>query len=85
MNHFLTGAFFGATAALLFAPQTGRSTRAKVRDQLCKAQHTAERLCELADKKKKDIANRMQGVQHTICEMKDKAIHKAEELREIAS
>jgi hypothetical protein len=63
--------------------RTGRS-RAKLRDQFAKAQHSVEHLGKFVEKKKRHIANKMLGVQHNIDGLKEKASKKANEFKQLA-
>jgi gas vesicle protein len=57
----LGGAAIGAGAGLLFAPRSGRATRAFLRDKATKYGHDAE---HYVDRKSRHLQNKMQGYRH---------------------
>ena len=58
MKGFIIGALCGAGIGLLYAPATGARTRSLLRD---KANKTVNDVTEFADKKRRHIANKMEG------------------------
>lgn len=57
----LGGAAVGAGAAILFAPQSGRATRAFLRDKATKYTHDAT---DFVDSKSRHLKNKMKGYRH---------------------
>jgi len=82
MIQFLFGACAGAALALLYAPATGRSTRAKLKEKARKAQHKLGDLRSLAEQKERHMANQMLGIEHKLCEFGDKAGDKVAVLKD---
>lgn len=68
MFQFFAGACLGAGLALLYAPTTGRNVRARIKDKAVKAQHEAERLGDIMDKKRRHYSNVLRGVRHDLNE-----------------
>lgn len=79
MIQFLLGACAGAAVALLCAPMTGKTARAKLKD---KAQHKVGDLTTLLEKKKRHVSNQLLGIEHKMSEFGDRACEKAEILKE---
>jgi gas vesicle protein len=73
----LGGAMIGAAAALLYAPETGSATRARIKDQGAKAWHD---MTDFAESKGRHLRNKMQGMSH----MAQDAIGKGTEVIESA-
>lgn len=69
----LGGAAIGAGAALLFAPQSGRSTRASIRDKTTK--YTGD-IQDFAKGKSTHLRNKLRGAKHEI----ESAINKGREM-----
>jgi gas vesicle protein len=69
----LGGAAIGAGAALLFAPQSGRATRATIRDKTTKCTNEFQ---EFAKGKTEHLRNKMKGARHEV----ESAIDKGREL-----
>ncbi|MBI2843270.1 MAG: YtxH domain-containing protein [Armatimonadetes bacterium] len=65
------GVVAGAVAGLLLAPESGRRTRALIRDKGIKYSHD---VADFADKKSRHMANKMKGYAH---EVKDFLAEKA--------
>jgi gas vesicle protein len=63
------GAAIGAGAALLFAPRSGRATRAAIRDKSTRYSHEIR---DFAKGKSKYIKNRVQGMKHQFAGMQRK-------------
>ena len=59
----LFGAVIGAAAGLLFAPGTGRHTRALIRDKAIRYSKDTQKF---VDKKSRHIANKTHGYMHEI-------------------
>jgi gas vesicle protein len=57
------GLIIGATAGVLLAPQSGRHTRALIRDKTIRYSHETARF---ADKKARHVANKMRGYAHDV-------------------
>lgn len=66
MKKFLMGAIIGCAAAILFAPQSGATTRSQIRDKATRFGHDME---ELAQKKGRHLSNKMQGYKHKMHKM----------------
>ena len=66
----LGGAAIGACAALLFAPQTGSTTRSLLRDKTAKCTHD---VTDFVQGKSQHLRNKMKGYTHMAGEMADKA------------
>src|SRR4029078_11005842 len=60
------GAAVGAGAALLFAPKTGRATRAMLKDKATKYSSDAQ---EFVESKSRHLKNKMTGFRHEAPEM----------------
>jgi gas vesicle protein len=58
LKSILLGACVGAGVALLYAPATGRTTRAKIRD---KATGMGHDVTEFVEGKKRHLTNKMEG------------------------
>lgn len=65
----LGGVAIGAGAALLFAPQTGRATRAMIKDKATKYSHDMQ---EFVDGKARHFHNRAEGFRHMADDMMDR-------------
>lgn len=57
------GLIVGALAGLLLAPQSGRRTRALIRDKAVKLSHD---VADFTDKKARHTANKMKGYVHEV-------------------
>jgi gas vesicle protein len=66
MRGFLIGAACGVGIALLYAPMTGRRTRALLRDKAVKAGHDTT---DFIEGKKRHVTNKMEGYRHKAREM----------------
>jgi len=66
----LGGAVLGAGAALLFAPQSGRASRALLRDKATKCTHDVQ---DLVQSKGEHLRNKLQGFKHHAVELAEKA------------
>lgn len=79
MNQFILGGLFGAVLGLLYAPGTGKSTRAKIKDK-------ARRVCNEVDcfvsKKKKHLGNKLLGIEHDLDKFSEQVCDKSEELKQ---
>ena len=78
----LGGAALGAGAALLLAPQTGRATRARIRDKAVKYSND---VTDFAQSKASHLRNKMTGYRHMAGDLAEKAQdlpQKAQDLRE---
>src|SRR4051794_22520814 len=64
----LGGAAIGAGAALLFAPETGATTRSKIKDKAVKYGNDIQ---ETVSGKATHLRNKMQGMQHKAGDMLD--------------
>lgn len=62
---FLFGMLVGAAAGILFAPESGRRSRALIKDKTVKYSHDAT---DYVDRKSRHLANKAKGYGH---EMKD--------------
>ena len=62
-TYFILGAVVGAVACLLLAPQTGRRTRALIRDKTTKYLRD---IAHFADRKSKHLANKARGYAHEV-------------------
>ncbi len=60
---FLLSALLGAGVALLCAPTTGRTVRARLRD---KSKKYGRQAANFAGKKTRDMRNRLEGVRHKL-------------------
>lgn len=63
LGSLLTGIVIGAAAGLLLAPQSGRRTRALIRDKATKYSHD---IGDYAGKKSRHMANKARGYAHEV-------------------
>jgi gas vesicle protein len=73
------GAVIGGVLGLMFAPQSGRRTRALIRDKSVKYSHD---VVDYAGKKSRHVANKAKGYVHDI---RGVVGHKVEEAQEAVS
>jgi gas vesicle protein len=79
---FVYGAVLGGIAGLLFAPETGRRTRALIRDKAVRYSNDTQ---DFVQKKSRHIANKARGYTHEVSKaLTNIGCHKAEEPAEEA-
>lgn len=84
MFQFILGACVGAGLALLYAPATGRTMRARLRDKAVRAQHDVQRLGDQVGKQRRHWSNKLQGLRHELGKAGEEAAEKIEDTRDKA-
>jgi gas vesicle protein len=74
------GAMVGACTALLFAPQTGRASRARIRDKWTRYSHDAQ---DFVEGKTQHLRNKAKGYKHKMEELGEKAPDVMQKSREM--
>jgi gas vesicle protein len=77
------GAALGMLAGMLVAPQSGRATRATIRDKSTRYSHDVQ---EFVDKKSRHLKNKAQGYRHKMQKLMNRGkefVHEAEEMAHV--